>query len=200
MILKRSHKGMYISFPGASNGKETACSVGDPSSAAGLCPSPVHLGHVTSPGSDFLIYRTPHAKPPRHQRWEVSVASPLQQLLANCKMQAGSFLSGPEARTCCPGEYLGPENQPFTCNHLGAWARHGVSLKEKSITFEGLLWWLGGKESACNAGDAEDSVSIPGWGRAPGGGHGNLLQDSCLLLKRSLATIDSQRFGHNWSN
>ena len=34
-----------------------------------------------------------------------------------------------------------------------------------------------GKESACNAGDLG---SIPGLGRSPGGGHGNLLQYSCL--------------------
>ena len=46
--------------------------------------------------------------------------------------------------------------------------------------------WLGfpggsvGKESACNAGDAEDSGSIPGLRRSPGGGHGNPLQYSCL--------------------
>ena len=35
----------------------------------------------------------------------------------------------------------------------------------------------GGKESAFNAGDAG---SVPGLGRFPGGGHGNLLQYSCL--------------------
>ena len=34
-----------------------------------------------------------------------------------------------------------------------------------------------GKESACNAGNPS---STPGWGRSPGGGHGNLLQCSCL--------------------
>ena len=34
-----------------------------------------------------------------------------------------------------------------------------------------------GKESACNAGDPG---SIPGFGRSPGGGNGNLLQYSCL--------------------
>ena len=34
-----------------------------------------------------------------------------------------------------------------------------------------------GKESACSAGDLG---SIPGWGRCPGGGHGNPLQYSCL--------------------
>ena len=28
--------------------------------------------------------------------------------------------------------------------------------------------------------DAEDSGSISGWGRSPGGGHGNSLQYSCL--------------------
>ena len=27
---------------------------------------------------------------------------------------------------------------------------------------------------------ARDVGSIPGWGRSPGGGHGNPLQDSCL--------------------
>ena len=30
------------------------------------------------------------------------------------------------------------------------------------------------------AGDARDTGSVPGWGRAPGGGNGNALQYSCL--------------------
>ena len=34
-----------------------------------------------------------------------------------------------------------------------------------------------GKESTCNEGDLG---LIPGFGRSPGGGHGNPLQDSCL--------------------
>ena len=34
-----------------------------------------------------------------------------------------------------------------------------------------------GKESACNE---RDLGSIPGSGRSPGGGHGNLVQYSCL--------------------
>ena len=34
-----------------------------------------------------------------------------------------------------------------------------------------------GKESACNAGDLG---LIPGLGRSPGGGHGNVLQNPCL--------------------
>ena len=40
-----------------------------------------------------------------------------------------------------------------------------------------LPQWLSCKESTCNAGDAG---SIPGWERAPGGEHDNLLQYSCL--------------------
>ena len=36
------------------------------------------------------------------------------------------------------------------------------------------------KNPPANAGDARDVGSIPGSGRSPGGGHGNLLQYSCL--------------------
>ena len=44
----------------------------------------------------------------------------------------------------------------------------------------GLPWWLSGKVSACNAGDIGDAGLIPGLGRSPGGGQGNLLQYPCL--------------------
>ena len=37
-----------------------------------------------------------------------------------------------------------------------------------------------GKNLSANSGDTEDPGSIPGWGRSPGGGNGNPLQDSCL--------------------
>ena len=40
-----------------------------------------------------------------------------------------------------------------------------------------LPWWLSGKESACNAGDAG---LIPGSGRCPGEGNANPVQYSCL--------------------
>ena len=36
------------------------------------------------------------------------------------------------------------------------------------------------KNLPANAGDAGDPDLIPGWGRSPGGGHGNPLQYSCL--------------------
>ena len=32
------------------------------------------------------------------------------------------------------------------------------------------------KNPPAKAGDVRDADSIPGWGRSPGGGHGNLLQ------------------------
>ena len=63
-----------------------------------------------------------------------------------------------------------------------------------SIAFIGLLWWLSGKESACNAGDLD---SILGLGRTPRGGNGNTLQYSCLENphgQRSLKGYSS--YGH----
>ena len=45
-----------------------------------------------------------------------------------------------------------------------------------SILGLGLSRWYSGKESACNAGEAGEAGSIPGWGRSPGGGNGNPLQ------------------------
>ena len=60
---------------------------------------------------------------------------------------------------------------------------HNIPLRKKGIIiivytaiFKGLPWWLSGKESCCNAGDAS---LIPGPGRSPGRGHGNPLQYSC---------------------
>ena len=50
----------------------------------------------------------------------------------------------------------------------------------------GLPWWLSGKESACNAGDTEDTCSIPRSGRFPGGGRGNPLQPSYLEEDRGV--------------
>ena len=49
-----------------------------------------------------------------------------------------------------------------------------------TLNYDGLPKWLSSKESACQAGDTEDTSLIPGSGRSPGGGNGNLLQYSCL--------------------
>ena len=55
------------------------------------------------------------------------------------------------------------------------------------------------KESACSAGDLG---LIPGLGRSPGGGHGNVLQYSCQKNPvegepGELQSITSQKAGHN---
>ena len=45
---------------------------------------------------------------------------------------------------------------------------------------KGLPRWLSSQEPACSVGTIRDLGSIPGSGGSPGGGHGNLLQFSCL--------------------
>ena len=64
-----------------------------------------------------------------------------------------------------------------------------VSLAEASPCFHCVLGFIclrwaspmaRGKESACDAGNAGDTGSIPGSGRSPGEGNGNPLQYSCL--------------------
>ena len=49
-----------------------------------------------------------------------------------------------------------------------------------SCVVSGLLLWLSGEESTCNAGDTRYVGLIPGSGRSPGGGNGNPFQCSCL--------------------
>ena len=57
------------------------------------------------------------------------------------------------------------------------------------------------KNSPANAGDIRDSGSIPGLGRSPGEGNGNLLQYSCLEKPTNRETLWAKvhRFavGHN---
>ena len=81
------------------------------------------------------------------------------------------------------------------CDDLEGWDRGGgvggrpkkegiyVHIKMIHVDVQqkqGLPGWLSGKESASDAKDTEDTGSIPGSGRSPGGGHDNPLQYSCL--------------------
>ena len=52
-----------------------------------------------------------------------------------------------------------------------------IKDNEKTVIHVGFPGGSDGKASACNAGDLG---SIPGSGRSPGEGNGNLLQYSCL--------------------
>ena len=72
-----------------------------------------------------------------------------------------------------PQSPSGPRSQPFS--HLTL-ATMDLFLPPSFIC-PGFPWWLSGKESACDAGDAG---SIPGSGRSPGEGNGHPLQYSCL--------------------
>ena len=52
------------------------------------------------------------------------------------------------------------------------------------------------KNPPANAGDAGDKGLIPGWGRPPGGGHGNPLQYSCLENSMDRRTMGYHPWGH----
>ena len=64
---------------------------------------------------------------------------------------------------------------------LGTWKRVVIITDHRiwARLGRGLLQWLRGKESTCDAGVAEDVSLIPGLGRSSGGGKGNPLQYSC---------------------
>ena len=59
-----------------------------------------------------------------------------------------------------------------------------------------------GKNLPVNAGDTGDGGSVPGSGRSPGVGNGNLLQYSCLEIPWTeepgrLQSMGLQRVGHD---
>ena len=82
----------------------------------------------------------------------------------------GAFLRGPD----CLRHQLCPES-PSGSHAPGCEQRHKVSLGTRALW--GFPSGSDSKESACNPGELG---WIPGWGRSPGGGHGNPLQYSCL--------------------
>ena len=52
-----------------------------------------------------------------------------------------------------------------------------------------------GQEPACRPGDIRDAGSFPGLGRAPGGGHGNAPQYSCLENPRDRGVCGLRSIG-----
>ena len=61
---------------------------------------------------------------------------------------------------------------------------------------------LGVKNPPANAGDLREKGSVPGWGKCPGGEHGNPLQCSCLENPWTeeaggLQSMRSQGVGHD---
>ena len=78
-----------------------------------------------------------------------------------------------------------------------------LEIKWENINIKRLLWWLSGKEYACNAGVAS---SIPGLGRSHGEGHGDPLWYPCqgritwVEKPGGPQSIASQRVKHDWSD
>ena len=60
----------------------------------------------------------------------------------------------------------------------------------------GCLWWLRGKESACNAGDMG---SLPGPGRSPEVKNGNQLQYSCMENPMEHGGLQSMGLQMSWT-
>ena len=75
------------------------------------------------------------------------------------------------------------------------------------LTYDGFIRMvvLVIKNLPANAGDLRDAGLVPGLGRSPDGGHGNLLQYSCLEILWTekpgrLQSIALQRVGHDRRN
>ena len=75
---------------------------------------------------------------------------------------------------------------------------------QKDVLFNIEDWnaKVGSQVSTCNGGYSGDGGSIPGSGRSPGGGNGNLLQYSCLKTSWTegpgrLQSMVLQRVRHN---
>ena len=97
------------------------------------------------------------------------------------------------------------DSQP--CNQWHRW-QPGLAMASEAGWFGGqpsgglrLPQWLSGKESACSAGDAGDTGSIPGLGRSPGKENGSPLQYSCLEnpMDRGVWWFTVHRVTKNWT-
>ena len=78
----------------------------------------------------------------------------------------------------------------FPVNFTGKGKRRGSKVKWFPKSVLELGTGFPGRSDECSC-SARDLGSIPGWGRSPGGGHGNPLQHSCLeksQRQRSLAS------------
>ena len=91
----------------------------------------------------------------------VWTAAPREQCELWYKKLVGSFPSSPVFKT-----------QRFHCTGRGFDPWSGTQGASHVV--------LVVKNPSANAGDIRVSGSLPGWGRSPGGGHGNPLQYSCL--------------------
>ena len=127
-------------------------------------------------------------------KWEGNLNVQRAREHADVQDRSGWRTQGREKGRCPPLSFreLPSEavHMPLAGTHGWLWAALVIMAKKKTTgnsvhahhvewmskmqvySYEGLPWWLSGRESACNA---EDPGSIPGWGRSTGGQHGNPL-------------------------
>ena len=98
----------------------------------------------------------------------LSMGFPRQEYWSRLPFPSPGNLPDPGTKPTSPAWQAG--SSPL--RHLGSPRAFWVILNASWLT-----WWLSGKESACNAGD---QGSIPGSGRSPREGNGNLFQYFCL--------------------
>ena len=105
----------------------------------------------------------------------------------NCHLHGMAVYSKHQFR-CAPRSLLSPK--PYLWHHPSYPSQ--VALVVKNLP--------------ASAGDVRRRGSIPGFGRSPGGGHGNPLQYSCLWRvprteeSEGLQSIELQRVGHDSSD
>ena len=111
-----------------------------------------------------------------------------------CKLKLGS-LAHPKSHPCA---LTSSPSDPHTHSSVvsNSFSNYRFTI---SYTSSGFPWCSDSKESTYSS---RDLGSIPGSGRSPGGGHGNLLQYSCLENPQGeepggLQSVGSQRVRHN---
>ena len=84
----------------------------------------------------------------------------------------------------------------FPLKHSSDWRRPTLIMKVRML-YSSLPGDTEVKNLPANAGETRDMGSIPGWRRAPGGGHGNPLQYFCLEIpidRGGWQATESQRY------
>ena len=59
----------------------------------------------------------------------------------------------------------------------------------RSFIWRAYIVTLVAEDMPSKVGDMRESGSFPGWGRCPGGGHGNPFQNSCLDREAGVAIV-----------
>ena len=101
--------------------------------------------------------------------------------------------------TCGPNSSL-PRDNIFTSSRI---RRGSVLCLQQCVIicyYTRASQVAGGKESTCQRRDTGHAGSVPGSGRSPGEGNGNLLQYSCLenpMDRGAWQIMGSQRVGHD---